>query len=352
MSRRRITALVAFAVTLGLMACAGVLGLRRPGDARVFPHRAHVVAGVSCVTCHAGIAEAGDDGPLHLPDDASCATCHLKPHDPRPCLGCHTDALAAGGAADARAHLRFEHARHQAVTKGNCMRCHQAVAEGDTRLRPPMAACWSCHEHDRARDVRDCQACHLDLAEEGTAPASHLVHEGDFVNNHGVKAASSSDTCASCHAERFCASCHGVTAAAVPARLSPGNPMRASVHRAGFRGRHADEAKVAPGACASCHQPERCEDCHRAEGVTGAGAATPHPPGWVGLTAGENRHGRAARRDPAACASCHGGAGEALCVGCHREGGVGGSPHPPGWSSRLPLAALPCRLCHTSGARP
>jgi hypothetical protein len=346
--------IIAAAITVAIAACAGVLGLRTHGD-RAFAHRAHVMKGVSCVTCHAGVQNAGDKDPLHLPDETSCLTCHEKPHDTRPCLECHSDPLAAPGAVDARAHLRFEHSRHQAATSGNCMRCHQGVAEGDTHLRPPMAACWSCHEHDRARDVRACDNCHEDLAEEGTPPASHLVHEGDFVHGHGKVAAASADLCGTCHAERFCATCHGVSAPPVSVKSALGDPLRPLVHRAGFRSRHSIEAKADPGACMTCHQPERCQSCHIAEGVGaigGSSSANPHPPGWVGLTSGENEHGRAARRDPSACASCHGGAGESLCVGCHREGGVGGNPHPPGWSSRLALTDMPCRLCHTGGGLP
>lgn len=348
MSRRRARTLVLAAAVVALAACAGVLGLK-PKPTRVFPHRAHLLAGVSCVTCHTGIAAAGDDGPLHLPDSASCETCHPRPHDPRPCLGCHTDPLAAAGVAEARAHLRFEHRRHMAAAAGNCMRCHDAVAGGDARLRPPMAACWGCHEHDRARDLRVCDGCHVDLAEEGTPPASHLVHDGDFAREHGVAAAASADLCGTCHGQRFCASCHGVSAPPVPQHRTLGDPLRPVVHRAGFRARHGEEARVEPGMCTACHQPERCLGCHVAEGVAGTGVRGPHPPGWVGLTPGENEHGRAARRDPASCASCHGGAGEALCVSCHKVGGVGGSPHPPGWSSRQPLTAMPCRLCHDPG---
>jgi len=49
-----------------------------------------------------------------------------------------------------------------------------------------------------------------------------------------------------------------------------------------------------------------------------------------------------------ACASCHGGAGEALCVDCHRVGGIGGSIHPSNFSSDRNLTELPCRLCHGS----
>jgi hypothetical protein len=124
---------------------------------------------------------------------------------------------------------------------------------------------------------------------------------------------------------------------------------RASVHRAGFASRHGEEAKIDPGSCSTCHSEDRCVGCHT-ENRVAAGpqlgvTASPHPAGWVGT--GSNDHGPAARRDPASCASCHGGAGEALCVSCHRVGGIGGSVHPPGWSSTLDrLTDLPCRQCH------
>src|SRR5512140_1454393 len=90
------------AVLCGLVACAGILGLTRSGP-RAFPHRAHVIAGVSCTHCHAGI----DDGSpaLHLPDDARCTTCHATPHDTRSCLGCHVAPTAIAELAEARDHL-------------------------------------------------------------------------------------------------------------------------------------------------------------------------------------------------------------------------------------------------------
>ena len=39
------------------------------------------------------------------------------------------------------------------------------------------------------------------------------------------------------------------------------------------------------------------------------------------------------------------------CVNCHKVGGVGGSPHPASFTSKLPLSAMPCRMCHPFGAR-
>ncbi len=365
---RRRTALLTLA-GLGLAACAGVLGLR--GDrAASFPHRAHVLAGVSCVRCHAGLNDplplteptavderarvaapppADDRGPLHLPSDASCLECHRQPHDARPCSGCHGDPLRRASAEEAKAHLVFSHPRHAAANRGDCMRCHDGVAEDRAQLRPPMATCFRCHDHQAERDARNCAACHVDLAEDGTLPTSHLAHEGDFARGHGVRAASSAEVCASCHRERFCAGCHAASAM-LPVRARFDDPFAATAHRAGFAARHSLEARANPGACSTCHAAERCQGCHTRSGVAADPAApqrSPHPAGWVGVA--ENLHGPAARRDPAACASCHGGAGEALCIGCHRVGGIGGSPHPAGFSSRLPRSALPCRLCHPTG---
>lgn len=329
-----------------LVACAGVLGFRRSLP-ETFPHRAHAVAGVSCTTCHVGV-ETGTAP--HLPDDATCVGCHTRPHDPRPCGGCHVAEGKVAALVEAKQHLRFDHAQHlQGPAKGNCMRCHAGIADGDAQIRPAMATCFACH--GKANTARTCSTCHTNLVEEGTLPQTHLAHDGDWIREHGTRAASSGDLCETCHKQSFCADCHGQTVPALTARRRFADPFSASAHRAGFAARHSLEARSDPGACATCHQPDRCVACHTTRAVAGPGVRTPHPRGWVGLTSSENLHGREARRDPAACASCHGGAGEKLCVQCHAVGGVGGTPHPPGWSSRQPMTSMPCRMCHPVGAR-
>jgi hypothetical protein len=340
----------AIVMALALAACAGVLGLSRSRP-QAFPHRAHAIAGVPCTRCHAGLDR--DDGrSLHIPDEQSCLGCHTRPHDTHACLGCHAAAEALPELADARAHLVFDHAAHGAPSRGNCMRCHVGVAEGDEHLRPPMATCFRCHDHEAARDARTCDACHRDLEDSATLPRTHLAHDGDWLREHGTRAASSGDLCQSCHRERFCAECHGKTVAILPATARFAEPLTPTIHRAGFVARHALEARAQPGACTTCHSSDRCASCHVSLGIAGESRRSPHPPGWVGPTPADNAHGREARRDPTACASCHDGAGQRLCVGCHRVGGVGGTPHPPGWSSRVPLSSMPCRLCHPIGSRP
>ncbi len=337
---------VLLVLSLCLAACAGILGIK-PRDARhPFEHRVHSSAGIDCLACHAGVGRATDDGPLHLPESETCITCHARPHDPRPCATCHGQAHTREEVRLARKHLRFAHDRHVAKLGGQCVPCHAAAGSADQpTLRPPMAQCLGCHTHKDQWKTRECDGCHVDLPAELARPSSHVFHEGDFIREHGVRAASSRDLCATCHGEGFCASCHGVTVAALPWKLAFDRPRLTGLHRAGFFGRHAEESRANPGLCASCHDGERfCLDCH-AKRSTGVLARSPHPPDWVRARGG--LHGRAARMDPLSCAACHGGAGEALCVGCHRVGGPGGSPHGRGFTSALdPKRDRPCRDCH------
>jgi predicted CXXCH cytochrome family protein len=339
---------------LALAACAGLLGIRPTDPAHPFEHRAHVLKGVSCLVCHKGIAGAGDEDELHLPTAADCRACHAKPHDERPCSGCHGAPYVRQETQIAKEHLRFDHAKHMPAVDGDCVRCHTAA--GDARaetLRPKMATCFGCHQHRDQWTLRDCDGCHVDLAAEDTPPESHLVHDGDWIREHGVRAGSERDVCSSCHSERMCAGCHGVgTVPALPTKIVFEDAHLAGLHRAGFRARHAEEARADPGLCTTCHTESSCVDCHTASHVSPEGTSrSPHPPGWVTAGAGGGQHGQQARIDPASCAGCHGGAGEQLCVGCHRVGGPGGNPHGPGFrSNKSKTGDVPCRFCH--GAAP
>jgi len=329
-------------------ACASVLGLTGEQQGP-FEHRAHTLAGVTCTDCHAGIVTAGDEGPLHRPTDDSCVTCHEEPHDKRACSTCHGLDIARTRAQDARDYLRFSHEEHLPKTEGNCARCHVGVARDEEYLLPKMATCVSCHEHRDPLAGEQCSKCHSDLLSHRMKPASHLVHEVNFLAQHGTVAAGQRATCTTCHLERDCAKCHGVTTAILPSRFDFATPTLDRLHPAGFKSRHREEARAQPGLCATCHTPSTCQSCHADRGLAADGTQrlNPHPARWVGLPSQGNLHGLEARRDPMSCASCHSGAGEMLCVSCHRVGGVGGTVHPVGWTSNLrPEQDVPCRLCH------
>lgn len=331
-----------------LASCASVLGLRDHLAEQHFPHRKHLFAGVGCPTCHSGISEPG----LHLPSASDCKTCHTQPHTEAPCLDCHAEVGGRARAIATAQHLRFEHGPHLPVVKMSCGRCHLGVPE-DRTPTPAMSTCLSCHPHQEAYDVKRCDQCHVDLPAEAVRPASHAIHGLEFTARHGAIAGSQRDYCATCHAERDCLACHGTTAPMLPGRLAFERTElgQASLHRAGFRARHAIEARATPGTCTACHSPASCADCHTRSGIGAKNELSrgPHPIGWVGAGLSDNTHGRAARLDPASCASCHGGAGEQLCVSCHAVGKVGGSIHPPGWKSDKRVSELPCRQCHLGG---
>jgi hypothetical protein len=347
--KRHLTLLLLAAVVL-TASCSEILGFRTEGP-RPFEHREHVTRGINCNACHPGAAAAGDDGPLHLPTTADCVSCHQKPHDSSTCSNCHGLPSTRRSAMVAREDLRFQHKTHVPRLKGDCVRCHVDVEQGNGVLRPRMAVCGSCHQHQEQLAKNSCDPCHVNLHEEDTKPDDHLIHSGNFVREHGVRAAADKQVCSSCHAERFCSSCHGVTVPILPERLRFDDPMRAGVHRAGFKSRHALEAKNDPGLCTTCHQPSTCSSCHEKNKLTATGGGrSPHPSGWLGLPGQRNEHGRAAWREPEQCASCHGGAGEMLCVGCHKVGAIGGNPHSASFKSRKqPKTDRPCRLCHGVG---
>ena len=352
MRYRALLLMVVVATIAGSAACAKILGIREEAP-KAFPHRSHAVEGINCVQCHSGVISAGDHGELNLPDEQSCRGCHEEPHDQGPCLSCHTEPSTRRRATERKEHLLFRHDQHLVAAHGNCMDCHLGVAGEGGDIRAPMGACLGCHEHRDEFRILQCEQCHVDLHSEVATPDSHLVHDEDFARRHGVQAQSSGELCATCHQESSCLACHGVNVPALPSRLNMNDPMGPGMHRANFFARHSIEAQMDPGLCTTCHTPSSCIDCHRRSSVrlSGPGAISPHPPGWVSFS-GQNAHGREARLDPVACASCHGGAGEALCVGCHQVGGVCGSPHGSNFNSRLDRDQMPCRMCHTGAGAP
>jgi Cytochrome c7 and related cytochrome c len=337
-------------LALASAACASVLGLHRTSVSHPFEHRAHALRGINCVECHQGVARADTTGPAHVPSDDDCRRCHTKPHDERACRECHGETYVREGVELARKHLRFEHRKHMGPTNGDCVRCHEEITQRDSEsVLPKMASCFGCHQHRDQWTLGDCDGCHVEIATEGTAPSDHLVHDADFAREHGVRAASARDICSSCHSERSCAACHGGGAVpALPTKLAFDEIRLSGLHRAGFRSRHAEEARADPGLCVTCHTENSCIDCHVAQGVApGAEARSPHPRGWISTGPGGGEHGTQARIDPVSCAGCHGGAGEQLCINCHRVGGPGGNPHGRGFSSKKnKFHDVPCRLCH------
>lgn len=316
-----------------------------------FPHRAHLMgpacgsageaACLSCNTCHAPSAA---DRAHKLPEAALCERCHQRD------LGRVTQVLHVEPPRPYGA-IGFDHDRHLAMAgiEGQCIPCHAGVVEAGKPNIPPMAQCFTCHEHERQWRRGECTPCHREADLRRTLPVTFLRHDSTFARRHGTEAAQQAHLCQSCHAQADCDGCHDLSQALPVERRRPEKVEASFVHRGDFMTRHALEAEAQPSACLRCHAPETCDACHAVRGVSGAlsNGRNPHPPGWIGADVGARSfHGTEARRDILACAACHDQGPATNCIRCHKVGAYGGNPHPEGFSSSRGFDAAMCRYCH------
>ncbi len=324
-------------------------------DAIRFSHRQHLATGVECADCHPDALEATDIAGTETPKEAFCFECHDRDRR-KECGLCHLNAESPSATLPSWVtELRFSHAAHLALPAVKCETCHPDAVRSESaedRLTPTMAACTGCHQADL--DRLNCQKCHTRLPERPWRLGRMAIHDAGFAALHGAWAVGSAALCAQCHEQSFCADCHARTQATTPAirHLHPG---RMRIHEGDFIGRHAFAANAKSASCSSCHGTTFCVDCHRRSLARPAGVErSPHPPGYV-LRGGEAFHGADARRNVAACASCHDRGAASNCVECHRVGGVGGNPHPPGFrrglGSNERYESATCTPCHLVGDR-
>jgi Cytochrome c7 and related cytochrome c len=323
--------------------------------ATVFPHSKH--DSLDCTDCHGDMPKATKLGQVALPTAAKCEECHdAKAADP---AGQAVRGLRPREATEYQ--ITFNHADHlgRIKDKNACAVCHKPENRpepGPARdWTPPMQACTACHYHQQEVAEARCQPCHVSLRRFPLKPIEALAgfsHQGNFVREHKNLAMNSAATCAQCHDQTYCANCHAN--ATVPVRPEirfPENVEANFIHRSDFVSRHFVEAAADPASCRKCHGSFFCESCHQEQGVARKSLTVdpraPHPPGWTAREA----HGRAARLNIVSCAGCHDQGAASICVTCHRPGGIGGSPHPPGFTSQHKLTDIRnnsmCRVCHT-----
>ena len=311
-----------------------------------FPHTLHMTASVdagpgkpaylACSSCHPGVRDA--NAPVY-PDAAFCARCHA-------------DGRALPRQAAVR-QIRFEHDSHLRMPEmhGQCVACHVGVTEGsEKRAFPTMPACLACHQRDY--DESRCTLCHYSRARlRDLPPQTFMRHDYGWIRRHGPSATPhAAKICTQCHEQSFCTDCHD-TRQPMPVEVRRPEAIESgAIHRGDFLTRHAIEASSQPATCSRCHTPPTCDNCHVARGVSAAakGSTNPHPRGWIsGDRSSPDFHGRAARHDILRCAACHDQGPATNCILCHKVGGVGGNPHPGGYSSgRSQGTDTPCRYCH------
>lgn len=362
--RRRAALLVAALV----FAASCIVLTGRTGDSIRFDEADHSRLMHECVACHRGIDDHAVDSSTRRAMEASCLACHMEQRDN--CSWCHEDVGSAGVFPDRDRSLSFSHREHLERTQGDCTGCHPgahgvlaagAVATAAEPAMPAHDQCFSCHQMEEFYEELECGNCHEELARYGLMPYESFTHAGDFVaRGHGALLRSSGNvaTCAQCHEQSTCDTCHFAEAGLGALRLPPALRLTekshlALIHRGDYLFRHPWDARADSGSCVKCHSPDYCRDCHDQRGLSSRAALTRtdgyqyHGPGIL-FPGSPEFHGSAARRDPISCAACHEDGSAGNCTSCHAEGAFGGNPHPKNWKSRLDKrSAQVCRLCHT-----
>lgn len=324
----------------------------------------HLAETAKCRTCHRSLSDSRelttamigafpkpashaspDFGSIHAPkSDASiaqCATCHSR----ESCARCHANATSVRAIRQLAPDPRVAE-----LMRGRAATYPTPATHGDAgwttahagAAAKSIASCANCHTQT------SCRTCHagdraptviaqLPLAEPGGAPGVTLqrasMHEPNFLDRHKTSAASGRLDCTSCHQQRECSSCH------------EGSSSR-RYHAADFVSRHASEAFSQEQTCSTCHRTETfCRSCHlqNSMATTGArsGAAHTAQPLWL------LQHGEGARRGLTECTTCH---QQRDCLRCHSSQGLKVNPHGPNFdASRLSVRAKQmCSTCHVT----
>lgn len=134
-------------------------------------------------------------------------------------------------------------------------------------LISPEASFAATHPQELGAGRPVCSECHGDDAIKGTAKAyGSFDHTGTFVKDHRLQAGQDSGTCAACHAQSFCADCHGGKVPMKPATRFGNRPDLDTPHRGDYMTLHKVEGRIDPSGCYRCHgraNNDKCQVCHR-----------------------------------------------------------------------------------------
>lgn len=332
----------------------------------------------ACIACHQHRASE------HLAPSAVCSTCH-RPLVRATALSAATIADFPKPASHADPDWIARHAPKNAEQIAQCAICHA------------RESCERCHAN--ADQVPAIQALGTDarvaslvakLSPAYFTPASHRSSGWQY--GHGRDARAGTQTCAVCHTQSSCLTCHigtlgrdvidklpvaragraaGVrlirasrppsAAVSGPSPIAAANEMTTTLlatatdtvrltvvhmHPAGFATNHKSAAASGQLNCQGCHQPRDCTACH--DGVSTRGNY--HPDDFM------SRHATSAYAQEQNCSTCH--RVETFCRSCHQKsgiattGGVRGQAHTgqPLWLLQHGQAArqglTSCTACH------
>lgn len=238
-----------------------------PARDLLFSHEHHTAnCGISCETCHGGVADDIAAGDVRFPEMAMCVDCHSKGRASIECQTCHSDFANL---------IPLDH-----------------LVSGFTK------------EHDRPVRVGameiDCATCH-------TESSCQECHSGDQLRSFGGTRGLMS-----------------VPGARTPMKDSPDALRLQAAHDLNYRFTHSVDARSRVIDCATCHDSKTfCADCHQSGGIVTEGRIKPQShfeAGFVtiGAASGGGRHAQMGRRDIESCVSCHDVEGkDPSCMLCH-----------------------------------
>jgi hypothetical protein len=190
-----------------------------------------------------------------------CANCHAQAS----CRACHQAAPTAAIATLPRP----APGGPQGVTLGRDLEVHPAgfPARHGTAATLAEARCISCHQR-----ADTCQECHGGSRQ----PA---FHRSNFRERHAAEAYAGEQECASCHTpSAFCRACHAGAGVASQGRTGVAFHTAQPFWLMG----HGQAARQGLASCASCHAQRDCATCHSAQG---AWRVNPHGEGFTGTRA-------------------------------------------------------------------
>jgi hypothetical protein len=341
---------ILFLLVFSALSCNKVLSSNK--DRLIFSHKLHATDnGIDCLTCHAGINTTTTVAGSYVPKMDVCFQCHSDAQNK--CDMCHTNPDKAVPFPVEKRDIVFSHEAHLSRVKNDCTYCHTRIpfeTSPKPGNLPTMQVCLSCHQKDY--DTLKCSRCHSSLSSMSIERLSQFTHNAGFKENHGQLARTNLQSCEQCHQISFCDNCHNTNAKILPAIRYPEAPQQPLIHRGDWLAVHSIDAQQDPMSCYRCHSTSNCRECHIRNGVaadTSSNGASPHPAGTDFLfnTASPQFHGRLARQNINTCAACHSGGADAVCIQCHKVGGVGGNPHPADFRSTLNMNKdKVCIACH------
>ncbi|MCA9665009.1 MAG: cytochrome c3 family protein [Myxococcales bacterium] len=295
-----------------------------PPSEIIFSHQKHA-GEASCSDCHGDVASTTKLAGRHGPTKKKCAECHEdEVADKTKCRMCHRTPATPGKLPRLphTPHLRFSHEAH--------------VARAQALLAKKPAAATADGGNKKTTTKKNKKAGKAGKAGKADGDKACAVCHAKVVaakSLDAVRRPKMRECFSACHQHRDdyralrCTGCHSSL------RDYPIKAVSAFSHAAGWKKRHGRFARGNLDACASCHRQSYCAGCHSQRAGVRTGVTLPEGSGrrFIHAADWQARHAVAARATPMTCRRCH---AAKSCNRCHSARGVSASSAPlPGQRS-------------------